>query len=361
MAVVFSMPSSCVDQEVRKPADPLKFGERFTAVCKVGEGGGDGTLIAPDWVLTAAHVAEGMHQRSNGGLMVFFDKGKKIGVRNIFLHPGYRPMGAYDIALLKLDRSVRGVEPVPCSNGDIPIGQQIIIAGHGDRRNGDGTWVRDGRLRAYTNTIDSTDALHIFFDLDPPGPDATGLEGVSGPGDSGPAFIERAGRLMVAGISSMAESGSDGPASYGTVEHFVRVPAHIDWIESVMRAPMDHVQLKERNISKDESPAVMEIDPARNSAIQMIAVAFVSNDRGKIQEAIASTYDPAILARRDAATIMRNMPMLIEQLSGGQYMNIMAVEDHIVSLRFEKGDRTYQLDIFFQPSHKIEQMAFRQL
>ena len=42
-------------------------------------------------------------------------------------------------------------------------------------------------------------------------------------------------------------------------------------------------------------------------------------------------------------------------------MGIMASQDGIASLKFEKGDDAYQLDIFFLPSHKVEQIAFRQL
>ena len=366
MAVVFSMPSGC-QREERKPADPLKLGERFTAVCKVGEiGGGGGTLIAKDWVLTAAHVAEGMHERTGADLNVVFGNGEKIAVQKIFLHPQHVHMGDHDIALLQLERPVKDVSPMQLFTDEVRAGEKIIIAGHGDHRNTEGTWIRDGKLRAYTNIIDSTNATHIFFDHDQPGPDATELEGVSGPGDSGgPALIERNGQFRVAGVSSMARSGSEGIASYGTIELFVKVPAHLAWIRSVIAKPEEHPSFDDADAAREAerpSDAVeIAIHIVQDQAIRVISTALGSGDPDRIEAAIASTYEPAVLAKRDPATIMRNMPVLIEELSGAHYVGIMALQDGIASLKFEKGDDAYQLDIFFLPSHKVEQMAFRQL
>ncbi len=361
MAVVFSMPTGCQKDEP-KPADPLKIGERFTAVCKVGEiGGGGGTLIAKDWVLTAAHVAEGMHERTGGDLNVVFGNGEKIAVQRIFLHPKHVHMSDHDIALLQLERPVKDVSPMQLVTDEIRAGEKIIIAGHGDHRNTDGTWIRDGKLRAYTNIIDSTNATHIFFDHDPPGPGATELEGVSGPGDSGgPAFIEREGRSFVAGVSSMARSGSEGIASYGTIELFVKVPAHLEWIRWVIAKPEDHPVYGD-DARSDDTGELIHIDPTRFAVIGTITIALESGRSDRIENAIASTYDPAILAKRDPATIMRNMPVLIEELSGAHYVGIMGMQDGIASLKFEKGDDAFQLDVFFLPSHKIEQIAFRKL
>ena len=48
----------------------LELGAAYASVVRVGANGGDGTLIAPDWVLTAAHVAAGMARRGGGSFQV---------------------------------------------------------------------------------------------------------------------------------------------------------------------------------------------------------------------------------------------------------------------------------------------------
>ena len=50
----------------RDDADYRALGEKFTAVCAVIPDG-EGTLVAPRWVLTAAHVAQGV-RRDRGGV-----------------------------------------------------------------------------------------------------------------------------------------------------------------------------------------------------------------------------------------------------------------------------------------------------
>lgn len=344
-------------------------GQPYAAVCKVGERGGDGTLIGPYWVLTAAHVAEGIHKRDGGKVQVRFDNGTIVDVKHVFLHPQYQPMGHHDLALLQLSAPIRNVTPLSIYTGDGELHQMIILAGHGDRRQPDGSWIKDGKLRSFTNQIDAVNATSIIFDYDRPGPDATENEGTSGPGDSGgPALIGTDSGLVVIGVSSMGEPGEDGPCSYGAIEHFVRVSRFVPWIEGVMRMPDAHVPLGSMEGDTRDGGAV-EMDTSsrgsgslggsmREQAAQRIVDALASGERMRLEEVVATTYDPGIISKRDAATIVRNMPALVRELSGARLRRVLRIDDRRISLEMENTEKVYGLDLFFNASGMIEQMAF---
>jgi len=75
----------------------------------------------------------------------------------------------------------------------------------------------------------------LRFRFDAP-PAADDLEGISGPGDSGgPAFLERDGRLWLAGVSSTNHSpGGEEKCTYGTIETYARVSTQRAWIDSIL-------------------------------------------------------------------------------------------------------------------------------
>ena len=205
--------AACLADEAAWPAVVTFFG-----------GDGAGTLVADRWLLTAAHTARNIppdHRVPVGG--------RERRIAGVVAHPD-----GIDLALVELDRSVDGVEPLALNDRLDEVGAEALLLGRGDFGNGlDGVLGADQRLRRVTNRIDSADDRWLRLRFDPP-PDCTALEGVGGEGDSGgPALLRDGGRLTLAGVSSWQDH--DGPlGAYGCVEHYVRVAPHVSWIRAVI-------------------------------------------------------------------------------------------------------------------------------
>ncbi|NND76920.1 MAG: trypsin-like serine protease [Flavobacteriales bacterium] len=360
--------TSCIGQpskdQITDLSDPAVFAENFTSICKVGIKGGDGTLIEKNWVLTAAHVAEGMYQRTNGDLSVYFENGTEYKVKNVFLHPKFVPMGLYDIALLELERNVKDIAPIELNEDTNEVNKMIFLVGHGDKKRSDGTWIKDGKLRAYTNMIDQVTETHLIFDYDSPENGATEREGTSGPGDSGgPALLKVNDKYFVAGVSSMGEPGMDGPASFGAIEHFVRVLKFKDWILETINLPDTKKAFSLTETTTTNLSSNIDLsgsDQAKNA--QIIIDALSSFSKEKMIDAISRSYDTEILKRRNAEEIYHNMPVLIEKLQNSKLKQVLSTSSNKISHLMIKGQEEYILDIYFkESSYKIDQMGFGRL
>ena len=340
---------------------PVEFGKQFTSVCKVGVKGGDGTLIDKNWVLTAGHVAEGMYNRTNGELFVYFENGSEYKVEQVFLHPKYKPMGNFDLALLKLEGKVDATEPIRIYSQNDELNQLIILAGHGDKRAADNSWIKDGKLRAYTNIVDAVNNTHIIFDYDSPENEPTEREGTSGPGDSGgPAFIRNGDILYVAGVSSMGEPGTNGPATYGAVEYFVRVSKFQDWIKETMQNPDLGKAFSLGEIVAMEIGEPLQWSDSEQAKYAKLFVTTLENfSRQKMIDAITKSFDPAKLEKRPAEKIIESMPVLIKELQGAKLIAIRSESSDRMSFELSNNNNLYGMDIFFnQTSKKIEQIGF---
>lgn len=239
--VLLGAPSQVADPIIRRHDRPdslyLELGRRFTSLAHLnvptpqGAADGEGTLIAPSWILTAAHVATELDP--GHGVTV---GGRDYTLDSIVLHPAWND-GPHDLALLRLATAVADVAPARLYRDAAEVGREIVLVGYGDFGTGHtGPVGNDGLVRGATNRIDDASDLWLKFAFDRPGdPAATALEGVSGPGDSGgPAFLAGSDGEVLLGVSSgQSTRAAGGPGRYGVVEYYVRVSRYLDWIERI--------------------------------------------------------------------------------------------------------------------------------
>lgn len=221
---------------------------------------GHGVLIAPQWVVTAAHVAC-MHPNQD---IVINGVPRKVDA--ILVHRGYKTppeelvkevlasgdgarlraflASSDDIALVRLAAPVSDVTPVPLYGGGDELGKTVQLIGKG--ATGDGSKGiaahsphRTALRRAY-NVISSVDSRWISYTFDAPR-SALPLEGMSGNGDSGgPLLIQRNEHWELAGLVAWVSSERDirsfRGARYGDGGNNVRISHYKSWIESTISA-----------------------------------------------------------------------------------------------------------------------------
>lgn len=216
-------------------ADPADF--PFLADVGVAHG----TLIAPDWILTAAHVANGVSPVS-GVVMV---RGKTVNVLRIVYHPswvgdlpeGFAEPSWVDLALLQLAEPISDVEPVALYDGKDEKGRTVTFVGRGKTGDGRGGPHREDRvLRSAENEVTKAEDHLLYFRFNRP-PEGLNREGIGGPGDSGgPALTRTDDKLFIVGVCFRNDGQGRGDAEfkYGTHDVYTRVSTNMDWIREVM-------------------------------------------------------------------------------------------------------------------------------
>lgn len=225
-------------------------------------GEGQGVLIAPRWVVTAAHATQGymlMHVKVHG---------KWRNVSHVYLYPGFKRAYAkvrrasehptlkhwpaleaafaamHDIALIELVDPVADVKPAALYMASDEQGKVVKIFGRGATGNGKvGQYPNSphrGELRRAYNRITLAHGQWLDYRFDC-GSGALPLEGVIGDGDSGgPVLIESNGHWQLAGLSDWRHwpgDRSDFVAGVcGQVFSNSRISYYAKWINDIIAA-----------------------------------------------------------------------------------------------------------------------------
>ena len=260
--LVIALPVSAI--VIRHDVDDSRYRAAATEFPALADlpGEGQGVLIAPQWVVTAAHAVSWQTEVKQVVL-----NGKARDVERIIVHPGYRKLpqslidramktgdavriigflaSQDDIALIQLTESVPDVTPAEVFSGRNELGQTVKLIGKGATGNGlTGQDIhashRTELRHAYNRIVDVEDRWICYvFDKRPSGLE---LEGAAGDGDSGgPVLIDVEGQWQLAGLTSWKKHAHDDalilhPGFYGQKNCNVRMSHYAKWIEDQIGA-----------------------------------------------------------------------------------------------------------------------------
>lgn len=240
------------DSEYRVPAT------QFPALVDMPKSG-HGVLIAPHWVITAAHTIPLTSRLKRVDI-----NGKARRVERVVVHEGYKRLpqelidramatgeqnslvefvsSSDDIALVKLAKPVTDAAPVALYKDSLRPGEIVEIIGKGASGNGAAGYSLGARsrteLRRAYNGITRVNDRWFCYRFDEPS-SALPLEGALGNGDSGgPALVQVDDQWLLSGLASWKVidghvlSASYG--RYGQVTCNVRLGHYADWIEQVI-------------------------------------------------------------------------------------------------------------------------------
>lgn len=200
----------------RDDAEYLELASRYSSSVPLPAPVGEGVLVAPRWVLTAAVPADLLREIRPTPVLTI--GGNPYEIEAI--------VSGEDLALLLLSEPVRGVAPTPVYALSDEAGKGLAIVAHRSTGRIGAPARPDGKRRAGINTVDAVTEGTLEVRIKS-GDDASDLQGALGPQELGAgAYIaSESGRIYLAGIARSTD---------GKRELYVRLSARLKWIEETM-------------------------------------------------------------------------------------------------------------------------------
>ncbi|HZZ94854.1 MAG TPA: trypsin-like serine protease [Usitatibacter sp.] len=235
LAVLLPLPAAALLTRADRDDDEYaELATRYPSAISLGVGQGEGVLVAPRWVLTAAHRAVVLQDLKPRPTLAI--GARRYEIEAVVLHPGWKGGRDDDIALLRLATPVADVAPAALQRVPDEDAKGIVLVAHGSGGRLGASTVAPRRRRASINTVGGVGPKSFSVTIKA-GDDASDLQGAAVREETGaPAYLDSPEGFTVAGILAAIGEAPDAPAgSAGEKEFFTRVSAYAAWIDANIR------------------------------------------------------------------------------------------------------------------------------